>query len=99
MSLMEQRRPILDMTPEGEFRGPPPPSRLDRVMAVALRWALLVGGIALLLTLAALSVMALTLLLPVLFGAALIAGAILWWRGRRPGPEGRSGVRIVIFRR
>src|SRR3954464_14404066 len=39
--------PILDMTPEGEFRDPlPPPGGLDRVLGK-------VGGIALLLTLAA----------------------------------------------
>lgn len=94
---MEQRRPILDLTPEGEFRQPQP-SRLDRILAVVLRYAIVLGGLAALLVLAALSIMALAVLLPVLFGAALVGGGILWWRGRKLRRAGITPPRIVIFR-
>lgn len=76
---MEQPRPILDLTPEGEFREP---SRRERAGNVVLRWAIIVGAVSGLLVLAALSIVALAVLLPVLFGAAAVGGAILWWRGR-----------------
>ena len=94
------------MTPEGEFRDPLPPRRtwLDRALGR-------VGGVALLVTLAAgglllmaLAVVFVGLLLPVLIGAGLVAFVSLWWRVRRArrggGPGGGAGpVRFVILRR
>src|SRR6478609_2416299 len=77
--------PILDMTPDGEFRDPLPPPRggFDRALGK-------VGGVALLLTLAAaglllvaLAVLFVGLLLPVAIGAGLVAFVSLWWRMRR----------------
>ncbi|MFC7477612.1 hypothetical protein ACFQS7_24850 [Dankookia sp. GCM10030260] len=102
--------PIIDMTPDGEFRDPlpPPRSRLDRVLGK-------VGGVALLLTLAAgglllvaLAILFVGLLLPVAIGAGLVAFVSLWWRLRRlrragggPGGPGAGpgGVRFVVLRR
>ena len=99
--------PILDMTPEGDFRDPlpPPRGRLDRILGK-------VGGLALLLTLAAgglllvaLAILFVGLLLPVAIGAGLVAFVSLWWRMRRlkraggaPG-AGPDGVRFVVLRR
>lgn len=94
---MNAQRPILDLTPEGEFRQPAP-SRMDRFLAVVLRYAVVIGVLAALLALAALSIMALALLLPVLFAAAMVGGGILWWRGRKPRQAGGVRTRIVIFR-
>lgn len=111
--LQDPTPPILDMTPEGEFRDalPPRPGGLDRLLGK-------VGGIALLLTLAAgglllvtLAILFVGLLLPVLVGAGLVAFVSLWWRVRRlrrsggggPGaPGGGPGpgvVRFVVLRR
>ncbi len=90
---MDNRRPILDLTPEGEFRTQPP-SRLDRILAVALRYAIIIGVLSALLVLAALSIVALAVLLPILILAALIGGGVLWWRGRRGG----GPIRVVMFR-
>lgn len=90
--------PVLDMTPDGEFRDPLPPRRtwLDRLLGR-------IGGLALLATLAAggllvasLAVLFVSLLLPVLIGAGLVAGASIWWRMRRAGG---SPVRFVVLRR
>jgi hypothetical protein len=74
------------MTPDGQFRDAPVRPRagwLDRVLGR-------VGGVALLVTLAAgglvLAVLAfafVTLLLPILIGAAAVAFGALWWRVRR----------------
>jgi hypothetical protein len=107
------RPPVLDMTPEGEFRDPsPPPFRrtwLDRALGR-------IGGVALLLTLAAgglvvvtLAVLLLGLLLPVAIGAGLVAFASLWWRARRlrgrggpgggGGPGSGGGFHFVVIRR
>ena len=85
--------PILDMTPEGEFRDPLPPPRsgLDRALGK-------VGGVALLLTLAAgglllvaLAILFVGLLLPVAIGAGLVAFVSLWWRMRRLRRGGGTG--------
>lgn len=98
--------PVLDMTPEGEFReppAPPAPGLLDRVLAR-------IGGVALLLTLvagglvvAALAILFLGLLLPVLAVAGLVAFGSLWWRLRRLRAAGGvppgGGVRFVVIRR
>lgn len=94
---MNPQRPILDLTPEGEFRQPAP-SRMDRFLAVVLRYAIVIGVLAALLVLAALSIMALAVLLPVLFAAALVGGGILWWRLRKLRPSGVVRTRIVIRR-
>lgn len=102
--------PILDMTPEGEFRdmaqGAPAAggSWLDRALArvsgAALLIALVAGG----LVLAALAVVFVSLLLPVLIVAGLVAAGSIWWRlrrmrGRPGGPEGNRPVRFVVIRR
>jgi hypothetical protein len=85
-----QRRPIvLDMTPEGDFREPPPPpapGKLDRVLGrvggVALLVALATGGI----VLAAVAILFAALALPVLIVAASA-------RARSGGESGARGSR------
>jgi hypothetical protein len=71
---------------------------MDRLLAVVLRYAIVVGVLAGVLVLAALAVMALAVLLPVLFGAALLGGGILWWRARKLRRAGVAPTRIVVFR-
>jgi hypothetical protein len=88
------------MTPEGEFRDPPRPGILDRALGK-------IGGLALLLTLAAgglllvaIAVFLVGLLLPVAIGAGLVAFISLWWRMRRLRRTGGSQpVRFVVLRR
>ncbi len=99
--------PILDMTPEGEFRDAPAMTRaswLDRVLArvggIALLAALTAGGLALV----AIALVFLGLMLPVALVAGLIAFGSLWWRARRmrgqPGAGMPGGaVRFVVVRR
>ncbi len=77
--------PVLDMTPDGEFREPVRRPWLDRALGR-------IGGVALLVTVAtvgllvvALAVLFLGLLLPVAVGAGLVAFGSLWWRARRGG--------------
>ncbi len=91
--------PILDMTPEGGFREPAPAPKgwLDRALAR-------VGGIALLLAVAAgglvvvaLAFVLLGLLLPIAIGAALVAFVSIWWRLRRL--RGRGASPFVVVRR
>lgn len=93
---METRQPlILDMTPEGQFTTPAPPGRVDRALGRVLRVALLVTGVAAVLMVVALAVVAISILLPVLLAAGAISAGILWWRMRRGG-----GVpRFVVMRR
>ena len=96
---METRRPpILDMTPEGDFTTPPPPSALDRAMGKVLRVALVVGGIAFALLMASLALVAIGILLPILAVAALVSGGILWWRLRQARRDGRP-LQFVVVRR
>lgn len=95
----QRRPPVIDMTPEGEFRDPVPPRALgtfDRLLAR-------VGGIAMLvalgaagLFLAGLALLAIGVLLPVALVAGLIGGGSLWWRMRRGGAQ---PVRFVVIRR
>ncbi len=93
--------PILDMTPEGGFREPAPAApkgRLDRALArvggVALLLALAAGG----LVVVALAFVLLGLLLPIAIGAGLVAFVTLGWRLRRL--RGRGGtLPFVVVRR
>jgi len=95
------RPPVLDMTPEGEFREParaPGGTWLDRAL-------LRVGGLAALavavaggLVMMALAAMLVGLLIPVVLIAGLIGFVALWWRARRAGL--RPGFpRFVVMRR
>ncbi|WP_424811785.1 hypothetical protein [Roseococcus sp. YIM B11640] len=93
-------RPVLDMTPEGEFRQPPPPSGFNAFVArlggVAILLALAAGG----LLLVALAIFFIGLLIPVALGAGLVAAVSMWWRRRqlrRMGYE-LQPIRIVIRR-
>jgi hypothetical protein len=97
---------VIDMTPDGAFRDPAPEtrSRLDQALGQ-------VGGLALIVTLAAgglllvaLALVFVGLLLPVAIGAGLVAFVSLWWRMRRlrqsgAGPSGTAGIRFVVTRR
>jgi hypothetical protein len=94
-----RRPPILDMTPEGEFRDTPRPAGtldrlLGRVGGVAMLVALAAGG----LVLAALAVLFLGLLLPVLLVAGLVGAGSLWWRIRRARRTGQPLPFIIIRR-
>lgn len=96
---METRRPpVLDMTPEGEFTTPPPPPPMGPVMAGVLRVSLVVAGIAVALLLAALALVAIGILLPILAVAGLVSGGILWWRLRQARRDGRP-LQFVVIRR
>lgn len=66
----------LDMTPDGQFRGPPPPSLSDRIFRAAVVVAVIAGGFGL----AALAFWFALLLIPVAIGAGLLAWAALRWR-------------------
>ncbi|WP_135467092.1 hypothetical protein [Crenalkalicoccus roseus] len=94
--------PVLDMTPEGEFRDPAPlrATWLDRVLArvgaAALLLTLVVGGF----LVAALAVLFVGLLLPVALVAGLVAFVSLWWRVRRMRRQGGAdGFRFLVIRR
>lgn len=94
------RRPVLDMTPEGEFREPPRLSGLNAILArtsgLALLVALAAGG----LLLVALAIFFIGLLLPVAIGAAAIASLSMWWRRRRMRAMGiEPGPFFVVVRR
>ena len=98
----QRRPPVIDMTPEGEFRDPVPPpamGTLDRLLArvggIAMLVALGAGG----LLLAGLAVLAIGVLLPMALVAGLIGGGSLWWRMRRAGRGGAQPVRFVVIRR
>jgi hypothetical protein len=98
-----RRPPVLDMTPEGDFRDPPGPlgaaprraSALDRVLAkvggLAVLVALAAGG----LLLAGLAVLFVGLILPVLIVAGLVGVGSLWWRMRRARQRGEPLVVVV----
>jgi hypothetical protein len=96
-----RRPPVIDMTPEGEFRDPvpPPPGGLDRMLAR-------VGGIAILVAVGSLAILvallAIGILLPLAIGAGAVGAASLWWRARRARRNGEpapQGVRFVVIRR
>ena len=90
LSTGPRRPPVLDMTLDGEFRtGPEPATQprgwLDRALGklggLALLLAVAAGG----LLLAALAVLAIGVLLPVVLVAGLIGIGTLWWKLRRAG--------------
>jgi hypothetical protein len=107
MSGRDTAPPVLDMTPEGEFRDPAPPPRanwLDRILArlggAALLVTLVAGGM----VVVALAVLFVGLLLPVAIVAGLVAFGSIWWRLRRAGVRTRGGsggrpIRFVVLRR
>jgi hypothetical protein len=88
------------MTPEGEFRdtAPPPRSGVDRIIGrvgnLAVLVALAAGG----LVMAALAVLFVGLLLPVLIVAGTVGAASIWWRLRKLRKAGRP-VPFVVIRR
>jgi hypothetical protein len=95
--------PVLDMTLDGQFRTAPeaaarPRTWLDRalgkVSGLALLLALGAGG----LLLAALAVVAISVLLPVVLVAGVVGAGTLYWKLRRAG-LGRPGVRFMVVRR
>jgi hypothetical protein len=100
MTLMDQQfrqRPVIDMTPEGEFRGPTPTRAglLDKLLGR-------VGGIAALVTLVAsgivvagLAIAFFAIALPIALLAGLIAFGSLWWRMRRAGQQGRGFAHVM----
>ncbi|WP_198371573.1 hypothetical protein [Roseomonas rosulenta] len=99
-----RRPPVIDMTPEGEFRdAPPSPAAglldraLARVGAAGMVVAVVAGG----LLLAGLAVLAISILLPIAILAGAIGAGSLWWRMRRARRDGTApqGVRFVIIRR
>jgi hypothetical protein len=100
----QRRPPVIDMTPEGEFREPAAPRgagvldrALARIGAAGMLVALVAGG----LLLAGLAVLAISILLPVALLAGAIGAGSLWWRMRRARRDGTApeGVRFVIIRR
>jgi len=103
-----RRPPVIDMTPEGEFRDAAatgangrPAGPLDRALArigaAGMLVALVAGG----LLLAGLAVLAISILLPVALVAGSIGAASLWWRMRRARRNGTvpQGIRFVVIRR
>jgi hypothetical protein len=94
MQCMDPRsddRPVIDMTPEGEFRGPTPrpTTWLDRLLVRLGGVAALVTILAVGVVVAALAVAFFAIALPVALLAGLIAFGSLWWRIRRAGAGGR----------
>ena len=101
---MSDKRPpiIIDMTPEGEFRDPPPPPAprgfervLARLVGMALLVALSAGG----LLLAALALVAVGVLLPILLATGAIGATTIWWRLRKARARGESTIIITQFDR
>ncbi|MBR0673561.1 hypothetical protein [Neoroseomonas soli] len=100
-----RRPPVLDMTPEGEFREPTPPpagGTADRLLQRLGGAAMLVAVAGAGLLLAGLAILAIGILVPVVIVAGTIGAASIWWRARRaratgaPPPE---SVRFVVIRR
>lgn len=97
---MSDKRPpiIIDMTPEGEFRDPPLPAAprgferfLARLGGVATLVALSAGG----LLLAAVALLAIGVLLPILLAAGAIGAITIWWRLRKARARGESAIIIT----
>jgi hypothetical protein len=87
-----RQRPVIDMTPEGEFRGPQarPAGLMDKIMArvggVAALVALVAGGV----VVAGIAIAFFAIALPIAVLAGVIAFASLWWRMKRAGRQGRA---------
>lgn len=87
-----RQRPVIDMTPEGEFRGTParPATLADKVMArvggVAALVALVAGGV----VVAGIAIAFFAIALPIAVLAGAIAFASLWWRMKKAGRQGRG---------
>ena len=100
-----RRPPVIDMTPEGEFRDPVPPrpmGTLDRILARMGALGILVAAGSIGLVLAGLAILAIGILLPVAILAGALGAGSLWWRARRARRNGApppQGVRFVIIRR
>jgi hypothetical protein len=100
-----RRPPVIDMTPEGEFREPasaraagPLDRALARIGAAGILVAFVAGG----LLLAGLAILAIGILLPIALVAGSIGAASLWWRmrrARRDGTAAPEAVRFVFTRR
>jgi hypothetical protein len=98
-----RRPPVIDMTPEGEFRDPTPPRAtgpldraLARIGAAGMVVAVVAGG----LVLAGLAVLAISILLPVALVAGAVGAASLWWRVRRARRDGTPlPTPVIIIRR
>ncbi|WP_338662528.1 hypothetical protein VQH23_20530 [Pararoseomonas sp. SCSIO 73927] len=105
MTQAPHRPPVLDMTPEGDFRDAPQAvpraGWLDRTLLRLGGFAVLAAVVAGGLVLAASAVLLLGLLIPVVIVAGLVGFVTLWWRARRGGrPGGRPGMpAFVIIRR
>ena len=99
----DRRPPIIDMTPEGEFRDAPQGAK--RVGASWLDRALMrAGGVGALvavgaggLVLAGLAIAFITILVPVALIAAAVAAGSLYWRARRAAKNGQPFV--MMYRR
>lgn len=90
LSMNERRPPELDMTINGEFVAPPVAPVSSRILI----WAILVAVIAGALSLAAFALWVALLILPVAFGAAVVAWGIFryrMWRAQR-SMAGQRGV-------
>lgn len=102
---MHRRPPVIDMTPEGEFRDPTPPRAtgpLDRLLSRVGGIAVLVAAAGAGLLLAGLAILAIGILVPVVVVAGAIGAASLWWRSRRARASGETpqqAVRFVVIRR
>jgi len=103
MDKLRRTPPVIDMTPDGQFRdpNPAPPSNMDRALARVGGIALLVAVAAAGLLLASLAVVALGLLLPIALGAGLVAFGTFWWRTQRARARGEPApsFRFVFLRR
>ncbi|MFZ6764110.1 hypothetical protein [Roseomonas sp. KE0001] len=83
----QDHRPVLDMTPDGEFKGPAPrpTTWLDRLLLRLGGVAALVALVALGVVVAGIAVAFFAIALPVALIAGLVAFGTLWWRARRNG--------------
>lgn len=92
-----RQRPVIDMTPEGEFRGPQPraASPMDKVMSkvggVAALVALVAGGV----VVAGIAIAFFAIALPIAVVAGAIAFGSLWWRMKRAGRQGRGFASVM----
>ena len=89
---MDQNRPPeLEMTIEGEFVSPPPAPMSSRI----LMWAIVIAVVAGALSLAAFALWLALIILPVAFGAAVVAWAMvryrIWRAQRASGGRGLAG--------